>query len=251
MRSKLGITVEEIKTDRVFGLLCHLRPSAGWSDDYLDRKIRAAEDDFEQAMGVRLTPTKIKCEPSAEDTDYDLEESAYPYESSMFDGERWGWVHLRQSPVISVERMVFAYPNVDQAVFTVPVSGSNSWLRLDKKYGRIQLVPSKQAAFASFNSHILSIFSGGRGLPQSIFIDYTAGFTEQQLQRDYSNIPECVKRSTVLMLAADALTPGSFTNSSDGHSQSISFDLTKYREDEDRERRMIRQRLKGIPLVVA
>jgi len=251
MRSKLGITVKEIRTDRVFGMLCHLKPSADWSDDYFEKKIRAAEDDFEQAMGIRLTPTKIKCEPTAEDTDYDLEEPAYPYEAAMFEGERWGWLQLRQSPVLSVERMVFAYPNVDRAVFTVPVSGNDSWLRLDKKYGRIQLVPSKQAAFASFNSHILSIFSGGRGLPQSIFIDYTAGLTDKQLEREYSNIPECIKRSTVIMIAADALVPGSFSNSSDGHSQSISFELAKYREDEDRERRMIRQRLKGIPLVVA
>ena len=251
MKSKIGIKVDEIKTDRVFGLLCHLKPATHWSDEYIDRKIRAAEDDFEQALGVRLTPTIIKCEPKADDTDFDLEEPAYNYDPYMFDGERWGWLQLRHSPVISVQRIVFAYPNPDQAVFTVPVSGDQSWLRLDKKYGRIQLVPSKQAAFASFNSHILSIFSGGRGIPQSIFIDYTAGFTDKQLTTDYSNVPECIKRSVVLSIAADALTPGSFSNSSDGHAQTIAFELSKYRDDEARERRMIRERLKGIPLVVA
>lgn len=246
MATKTGIKVAEIKTERLFGLLCHLAPSGGWSDVYLEQKIREAEDEFERDMGLLLRPQKIKCEPSPDDTDWDIEESAYDYDTHFFSDERWGYLRLRRYPVQSVERMFFSYPNRQQIVFEVPLS----WIRKEKQYGLIRLVPDKQAAFAAFNSYILSIFSGGRGVPQSIVVEYTAGLTEKQLQEDYADVLEWIKRQAVVNIAADGLMPGSLSNSADGFSQSISAKLSDYRDDQDKKFQHMKQKIKGVRLAI-
>lgn len=246
MATKSGITVKEIKTDRLFGLLCHLAPAEGWSDDYLERKIREAEDGFEREMGLLLRTQRIKCEPKPDDTDWDIEESAYDYDADFFAGERWGYLRLRRYPVQSVQRLFFSYPNREAVVFEVPLS----WVRLEKPYGLIRLVPDKQAAFAAFNSYLLSIFSGGRGIPQSIVVEYTAGLTEKQLQADFSDVLEWIKRQAVVNIAADGLMPGSLSNSADGFSQSISAKLSDYREDQEKQFKAMKQKIKGVRLAI-
>ena len=84
---------------------------------------------------------------------------AYDYYSNFFDGNRWGWIRLRRYPIQSVQSVVFAYPNIDNTVFTVPPS----WIRVDEPFGLVRLVPDRVAVYASFSAYILSVFSGGRG----------------------------------------------------------------------------------------
>ena len=221
--AKTPLTADEIKSRYLHGVKL-VDPNTGrvYSDQDIEKDLRAAEDWVEQNIHTFLRPTRIVCEPQAGAV-YDAEEPAYDYPPNFYDGERWGFLKLRRWHVQSVERMFFAYPNIDQTKYEVPAS----WVRLDKRYGMIRLVPDRVAIYAAFNAFMLSMFSGGRSVPQSIFLSYTAGFTPQELLDSHQELLQLVGKlaaTNTLMVLSDALSQGvaSTSNSADGLSQSIS-----------------------------
>lgn len=243
--TKSGITAADLR-GYLFGIVCHLKKAESFSDSYLEDKVRQAEDQLARDLGILFQKTVIKCEPQSGDA-FDLEEPAYDYDSDFFLGERWGWLRVRRYPVRSVERMVFAFPNIESKVFTVPAS----WIRLDKLFGVIRLVPAQAAIYAPMTAYLLSLMGGGRDVPQAIFVDYTAGFDgPNEIKLHDQDILELIKRLAVLEIAADGLLPSSFASSGDGISQSFSWDLKTYREDTRKKESHLRDRIKGVRLAV-
>jgi len=249
MTTKSGIDPAALAGSRLFGLIASVQPAGGFDEDYMTEKVRQAEDSLERDLQLFLKTTRIISEPDGtvvKGVDYDVEEPGYDYDADFFTGEKWGWVKLRHHPVQSVQSMVFAYPNADSRVFTVPTT----WIRLDKNFGIVRLVPDKVAVYASFSAYILSIFSGGRGVPQSVLINYTAGFQAGELAANHTDLLEAIKRRALLEILADGFIPQSFSNSADGLSQSISTDLSKLREDDARFVTTYRDHIKGVRMVV-
>lgn len=245
--SKSGIVVADIKNDYLFGLVSHLKQVTSFSDAYIENKIRGAEDDFERDLNILLNTKIIKCEPAPGDTAFDIKEPAYDYESDFFAGERWGWLRLRRYPVQSIQSVVLAYPSLDHTVFTVPAS----WVKLDGPFGLIRLVPDQAAIYASFTGFIFSLIAGGRALPQSLFVNYTAGFKDAaELKANNQDILEHLKKVMVLDIATDAMTPGSFSTSTDGITQSVSVAVKDYRAEVEAKRRQLRDKIKGVRLAV-
>jgi hypothetical protein len=219
---KTPVDLDLFKSRYLFGVsLVDPKTGQPYLDAAIEADFRTAEDFFERELQTYFRTTVIKCDPSPGDT-YDREEPAYDYPPNFFEGERWGWVQLRKRPVQSVQRFRIAYPTPDNLIYTVPAT----WIKLDKKYGHVRLVPDRTAVYASFSAYVLQVFGGGRGVPHCIFIDYTAGFTPTELQTNHQDLLDLIcKRAAinVLMTVSDALSKGitSYTNSADGLSQTI------------------------------
>lgn len=246
MATKSGITPAHLRADYLLGMVSHLKQVSALSDTFLENKIREAEDDLERDLNLYLATKIIRSEPKPGDTGYDLAEPAYDYETEFFAGERWGWVRLRRYPIQSVQRMVFAFPSLDSTVFTVP----SSWIKVDDAFGLVRLVPTQAAVWASFTGYLFSLLAGGHSLPQSLFVDYTAGFKSGELASNHQDILEHLKQGAVLGLLEAAFTPGSLSTSADGISQSVSFEVKTYREGWQAKRAQLRNKLKGIRLTV-
>jgi len=160
-----------------------------------------------------------------------VEVAALDYERDFFVEARWGWVYLDYRPIQSIERFFFSYPGTAFAQsYNVPVD----WLQADPKFARVQIVPTHgEAIIASFNAWVLSVLAGGRGLPQSIYVDYTAGLSREKLLAEHQDLLELVRIRTTLGLFP-ALTNirtgglGSRSLSLDGLSRSESYGAGKW-----------------------
>lgn len=250
--TKTGIQAADILSHYAFGSIRLISKLGSFSPEYVFNKIRGQEDQLERELGVLWQETRIRSEPDPSDDDWDLSEQAYDYERFYWVGERWGYMKLRRYPVRSIQRMAFSFPNPDMTVFNVPLS----WIRLDGDFGTIRVVPDRDAVLALFSGFMLSLFSGGRAIPASISVDYTAGFragtgsAEDSLYEHHADLLEHLKQSVVADILMDAFMPGSLSVSSDGQSQSMSLDVKNFLESHQRQRARLRDRLKGVMMTV-
>lgn len=244
--------VADLRADRLTQLAAQQRPAQATSDDYLWGKLRAAEADAERHLRVYLTPTEIvpMGTPQSELDALEaagarvVEEPGYDYDPDLFRGNSWGLIELRQKPIIKVHSIVFNYPEITSRIWTVP----NDWIRPDKKYGRINLVPTNAVMTVPLQSYVLSALGGGRSVPLMMQVRYTAGLAN--VERDYPDLLDLVKKMAVLAVVDDKLMPQSGSVSADGLSQSISFDADKYRDAIDKKLDTLRQAIHGIRLMV-
>lgn len=243
---KTPITVQEITDHELYGVYLN---SAGegqpLSSDAIEKKLRAAEDFYERNLGIRLQPTRVFSDPWGRlngtfppgnvldltdlnppyDPVNDIAEPAYDYDAGLWSEERWGHIRLRHRPVRDITRVVIAYPGV-QPIYEVP----RKWIRLEPKFGTLQLVPSSgEAIFATFNSYFIGVLAGGQGLPQSIYIDYVTGFDADELTQYHQDLLEGVRLRAllnILGIATSANAPGgaqSYSLGLDGLSRSQSI----------------------------
>ena len=234
-----------IRADRLVGVAATYFPGQELSDDYLWEKLCAAEAAAERALRVFFCPTEIVPQGSDEvPTTRWIEEPGYDYTPDMFSGDRWGLIETRQRPIISVTSMVFAYPGLTGNNFTVPPD----WFRVDKKFGRINLVATTSVMTMPLNSFILSVLGGGRMVPLMLQIRYRAGLTDAATR--FPDLLDLIKKMAVLSLLEDQFIPGSGSISADGLSQSISFEAAKYQEAIDHKLSTLRDAIHGQRVMV-
>lgn len=213
--AKSPVTVQSIKDHDLYGVLLQAKGEAlPLSDSAILEKLFAAEDFYEDNLKLSWKVTRVFSDvhgrthgvfppnagiltlPADYDELKDLDEPAYDYNRDFWGEERWGYLQLWRRPVRDVTRVVFAYPGT-QPVYQVPPE----WVRLDRRYGKLQLVPSSGTAiFASFNAYFLGVIAGGRGLPQSIYVDYVTGFTADLIQAQHQHLIEGVRLRTIILL---------------------------------------------------
>lgn len=224
------IVVNELREDRLMAAAAGTFQNIEVSDDYLWEKIRAAESELSHTLRVPLVPTKFfPIQPTQAQLD-ELDgmawaiDPAYDYTPDMFHFEKWGYFVTRQRPIVSVERLRFAYPSQDTGFFDVPAD----WIRIDARYGHIRLVPSSPAIFTTMNAFIMTALAGSRSIPFMLQLIYTAGLTD--VANTYPELLDVIKKKAVLKVIADAFLPQSGSISADGLSQSMSVDMTKYHD---------------------
>jgi len=218
------------------------------SDEYLYSQLLAAEADIERALRVFLEPVEILPEGAtqAERDAFDgadtrwVEEPGYDLEPDFFSGEAWGFIVTRHRPLIAVHSIKFVYPQPFTSVFQIPAD----WIRLDRKYGHIRLVPGTQSFAAPLSVWVMRVMGGGRTIPHMIQVRYRAGLANAA--RDYPDILDLVYKSAVLRILEDAFLPQSGSISADGLSQSQSWDTAKYRDLIDRRLDRLREAIGGI-----
>ena len=243
--------VKELRRDRLVSAAANLFPGVPLDDDYLWRKLMAAEAQASRALRTFFTPRQVYSTYSDTGTMAMVnasplplyEEPGYDFDPSMFMGGAWGAIELRNRPAIAVQSIAFNYPQQVDTIFQVPLE----WLRMDKKYGRIQFVPLGTFLTGQLGTYILSAI-GSYQMPLMVQVAYTAGLTNAVEQ--YPDLTDTIKKMAVLSIIEDQYLPASASTSIDGGSQSLSFDADKYQDGIDKRLTRLRQSIQGIMLGV-
>lgn len=245
-------TVAKLRSDQLSLISDSYFDAAKLSEDYIYEKLLAAESELEHKLRVFLEPTVVLPD-SATQADIDALEAAdkryvidpgYDYDPEFFTGESWGFLSTRQKPIISVESMYFVYPAPHFALYTIP----DSWIRMDRKYGHIRLVPAAQSFSAPLSAFMMQAMGGGRSIPFMIHVRYTAGLKD--VNKDYPEAVSLIKRMCMLALLKDAMIPQSGSISADGLSQSMSADIGKMSDVIEDSIESLRDTILGIRMAV-
>lgn len=223
------------------------------TDDVVWENLVAAEKDASHELRVFFQPTKV-IPDSAAQSEIDAlvaagtpfyQEDDYDFDPGHWSSEAWGYMVLRQSPVISIESVSVSYPSPTQKILTVPPE----WLQLDYKYGHLRFVPAgTMMGLGPFTSFLFTFMSSGRLLPGAMQLRYTAGL--KNAKADYPDLVNLVKRMATMRLLKNALLPTSSSISADGLSESQSFDLVKLQEGIDKDLANLQDVIKGVRMTV-
>lgn len=219
------VTPRDVREKWCFGLPLIKEDGAPMPDEDLQLYLDSAIKEVERRLGIFLKPTKIVCNPESQGlvkgVDYDLEEPPYDYNLRQY--KNWGFLQLRQYPILSVERVRLVLPNYQEVV-----TFDKDWIKVYKKHGQINIVPYAGSptvmTVAGASGTAFPFLTGqfARNFPQAIWIDYTAGLDE--VPADIRAVIGKIASIDVLGIAGDAILAGyaSISTSVDGLSQSMS-----------------------------
>lgn len=230
--------IKDLRKERLMLLAQTFFPNVSFSDDFLWEKILVAESETQRDLRVPLVLTQFFGVPPTPDQ---LaagiyrgvpippgikigEDPAQTYDPDFFQGEKWGFLTLRFKPVLKVQLLQFTYPAPTTGFFDFPLD----WIRLDQKYGQLQLIPASSTFIAPLNAFLLQAIGGGRTIPFAFNIMYQAGIVD--VRREYPQIIDVIKRRAVLKIIEDGFIPTSASISGDGLSQSLSVSMEQYRD---------------------
>lgn len=202
-------------------------------DDDLWEKLLAAEAWIATTLRVPLVPTHFfPLDPTQAQIDALAGkpwavDHAYDYDPGDYMGNHWGMLLLRQKPVIVVQGVRFAYPSTFHTVMEIP----QDWLRVDRKAGSLQFVPTSSLSLAGVGGMVLSYVAQARTIPFTVQVEYDAGL--QESSGLYPILRDVVLKRTMVLILEDAFMPQSGSISADGLSQSVSVETAKYHEAVD------------------
>ena len=250
-------TSADVAAFRSERLLAAAPERADLSDAALLDRLRTAEKEVGRKLRVQLEPTEIigndatPAEIAALNGAPYIQEPGYDYDPSFFQGERWGAIQLRHKPVLAVHEIVFVYPSPFTARYTVP----SGWIRVDRRAGRINLVPTGGYFGLPLAPYVMQVLGGGRSIPFMIQVRYRTGLAD--VRGDWPDILDVIYKSAALSILEDAFAPQSGSISGDGLSQSLSVDMAKHREvvdlklfGKDGSNGGLRAAIHGIPMMV-
>ena len=202
------LTVELLKDVYLRGLPLADQFGRRISDDLLQIKINAARASFQRKYGVRLEPTLIKMGdiPLSSDAarpDWPTYRTdAQPYDPRAFEGDRFASLSLPIGPVKEVLQVALQLPGAK------PVTWQPNWVQVMRRGRIIQIYPNganvNLMPMATTSLGIAAL-SSGHAIPNAWQIVYTAGYSEGDLNGEFSDV-----LSALGMLAAiGALIPGS------------------------------------------
>lgn len=226
--------VLDLQQNRLLSVARTYWPGVTLDGDYLFSKLLSAEAYIERKLRLFVEPVEMLPEGAtqAERDAFDntdppvrwAEEPGYDLDPGFFHGNSWGFIPTRHRPIIAVHSIRFVYPQPVTAVFEIPAD----WIRLDRKYGQIRMVPGTQAFTAPLSAWIMQVLGGGRSIPHMIQVRYSAGLSDVPTQ--HPDLFDLIKKQAVLSIIEDAYLPQSVSQSIDGMSQSLSVDTLKLGE---------------------
>jgi hypothetical protein len=228
------VALAKMRRDRLVLLANSIMPDLSLTDDFLWEKLLAAEAQVGHMLRVPLAPTHyFPREPSQQQVDalggkpWAID-PPYDYNPADWYGDKWGLILTRHKPLQAVVGMKFVYPSPAQTIVDVPAD----WIRMDAKYGQVQLVPTGTAYQTLLGGLFMSHLSGGKTLPFTISLEYVAGLAN--VSRDYPDLIDAVIKLATIKIVEDGFMPQSGSISADGLSQSLSVDVSKYHDAVDR-----------------
>jgi hypothetical protein len=202
------LSVQELKDIFLFGL--DLTDDAGneFPDIMFEWGIRSAIAWTERKLDLRIKPTVFTGER---------------YDYVRNDYLNWTIIKLRESPVISVERVAVTWPsNTEVIVFP------DDWIQLRPDVGQINIVPTSgtysQVLLTAGGSFLPLVASGRDFVPNILEVDFTAGFAEGQVPQDLLDLIGKLAAFAPLNVAGDLIVGAGIASKSvsiDGLSQSI------------------------------
>jgi hypothetical protein len=224
-------------------------PVDNLTDDYIWDSLLSAEADASRQLRTFFEPTVVIPDDAPADEVARLaasgtkfvQEAAYDYEPNAWNGDGWGYMILRKTPVVSIESVIFAYPKSTSQILNV----NPDWIRLDHKYGHVRFVPSgPMMAYGPVSFFMMSAISAGRHIPGMISVRYVSGL--KNAAQDYPDLLTVVKRMAILRILKNAFLPQSSSISADGLSQSTSVDVGKWEESIEQSLEVLRQSIHGV-----
>jgi hypothetical protein len=210
-----------------------LKPAQLWS------KLQAAEASVQRQLKVFFGPTEIIPEwtPTLQQTIDAFEaagtpyafQSAFDYDPDAFRDNRWSFMQLTHTPVQAIRSIWFDVPSAFLMGFTVP----NEWIRLDKQYGQLRLIPITSVASPQM-AYGMQLLGGGRAYPLSIQVSYLAGLTNvtgavmSSFVNAWDDLLDVVYKMAMLKIMQDAFLPSSSSISADGLAQSASMVMVDF-----------------------
>jgi hypothetical protein len=248
--------LESLRNDRIMRIALRIFGKGKLSDEYLLENLLAAERTVEREMRVFLTPREIipvgtpfaEVQQLAQEGKPMVEEPGYPYDTGLFQGMD---LEVRHRPIINIYRLWYAYQGEGSPgaasvlpLYDIPLD----WIQPDRKYGKINLLPTATFTNLPLNSFLLSVLGSGRDIPFGLKLRYSAGLIDAKT--DYPDILVLIKRRAIISMMDDSFLPQSGSISADGLSQSLSMDVDKYRESAERMLDKIASSIKGIRMIV-
>lgn len=214
-----------------------LTPALAW--DFLV----AAETEAERLLKTFFSPVQV-IPDMATQAEIDALEAAgtryitiagFDYDPAMFMGERWGLCRLPYRPVQQVQSVIISFPAPFLQNYTVPPE----WVRIDRKNGDLNLVPTTSAATTPVGAFALVAMAGSITYPQAIQVRYTCGLTNANGQvvtsfaQEWDDLIDVVYRIAILKIFKSMMLPQSASISADGLSQSNSWNYKMWQDDLD------------------
>ena len=202
------MTVSDLKDLYLFGV--DLTNDAGepFPDLLFEWGIRWAIAWVERKLDIRIRPTVLV------DERYDYYRNDYV---------AWTIINLRESPVISVEKVRVTWPS-NQTVIDFPPE----WIQVRQDSGQVNIVPASgslsQMLLTAGGSFLPIIASGRDFVPNMLSVDYTAGFPDGQVPMDIRDLIGKLASFGPLNIAGDLIAGAGIASKSisiDGLSQSV------------------------------
>ncbi|MFM0165761.1 hypothetical protein PQR39_35695 [Paraburkholderia sediminicola] len=158
--------------------------------------------------------------------------AGFDYDPALFQGERWGLMRLPYRPVQQINSVIISFPAPFLQNYTVP----GEWIRIDRKNGDLNLVPTTTAATTPVGAFALVAMAGSITYPQAIQVRYSCGLTNANGQvvtsfaQQWDDLVDLVKRMAIGKIMKMAYLPSSASISADGLSQSNSFNYQAWQD---------------------
>ncbi len=175
------LTADDMRYTYLWGIDCTASDIAetNFQDEQFDFFIDEALSDFEDFLTIDIRKKVYKTEPAAallrapywrEGVDYTDLDDPYPFEPQNWSN--FGFVQLRHSPIISVERAIL-YSQVKTEVIDLL---DKNWVRLTKETGQIHLFPTVGYPYGPFALGAMPWRFLGVRFPEGLQFDYTSGY---------------------------------------------------------------------------
>jgi len=202
-------------------------------EEFTDEQFRQltleAMAEFETFLTVDIRKRVYKTNPASslkqsrlwrEGVDYTDEEDEYPYD--YLEWSNTGFLQLRHSPILSVERAIWK----NLVGGTIMDLVENNWLRINKKMGQLNFYPKDGFSYGPYSVYgpIWTRAVGGR-YPQGFEIDSSCGFKSAGfIGEDLRSVIAKYATIKALAVVGDGLLAGfsSQSISLDGLSESFS-----------------------------
>lgn len=219
-------------------------------DSVLLGYLKAGAKELERKLKVPLDITEIfSDEPTPEELTalagkpYKVE-PGYDFEPNFFSVQKMGFLNLRVCPVVSITSIKLIHPSISPLGMDIPIS----WLRVDKKYGQLHVLPNGVMAITQFISlgaqDFGMRFGVGYTVPYMIRVHYSAGI--DVAGGNYPEVESLIMQMASLQAIKQAFLPQSGSISADGLSESASIDTSKFAAGIDDDIAHLKQSLTGI-----
>lgn len=221
------VNAQRLRETCMFGIELREKVTGEYfQDDRVEEALRAAAAQFERELQISITPKRSKpnLDTPWKEVDGEVQIREDPYDYHLSTGRNWFYVQLRHRPVLDVVNVTLKYGQ--NQFFQFP----NEWLKVYHKPGQIQVVPSPLGIGAGIVGSTIfgfrgPLFVGWQTVPGFIEVEYTHGFTEEQIPEDLVKHIYLQAAIDIMNIMGDVFLPPGLAAQSvsiDGLSESIS-----------------------------
>jgi len=215
------------------------------SDELLWQKLQEAIQEVSRRLGLSLEPLEIFTEPPTEQELSDLGatpyclEPGYALTPQFFTPEQWGFLSVSHKPIIAVHHITLVLPSLSSQPVPIPLA----WLRINHKYGQLNIVPTDAASGSTLALFMARYGTYGVSMPNALRVRYRAGLDCSS--DGFADVLGCVHRMALMRLLQDAMLPQASSIAVDGLSQAMTVNIKAMQDQLNDRLDNLKQQLTG------